>query len=202
MLDSRIVPHLKKPLNRIANRLHRAGVGADEVSIAGFLLGVLAVVAVANGHFLIALFLLGLNRLADGLDGEIARQNGSTDAGAFLDIVLDFIFYAIFPLGFAFYDPTSNALISAVLVASFVGTGSSFLAFDTFARSRKIDHPDFNYKGFYYINGLAEGTETILAFVLMCLLPQHFVLIGSVFAIICVVTAINRVVFSYVTLRR
>lgn len=201
MLDSLIVPYLKVPLRRIATRFHNAGISADEVSFGGFFIGVLAVVALATGHFLTALVLLVLNRLADGIDGEIARQTGSTDAGAFLDIVLDFIFYAIFPLGFAFYDPASNALFAAVLVASFVGTGASFLAFDTFARNRNIEHPDFGYKGFYYINGLAEGSETIVAFVLMCLLPQHFALIASVFAVVCVITAVNRVVFSFVTLR-
>ena len=202
MLDSRIVPHLKAPLRKIATQLHNRGIGADEVTLVGFAIGFVAVVAVANGHFLVAMVLMGLNRLADGIDGEIARQTGGTDAGAFLDIVLDFIFYAIFPLGFALYDPTTNALAAAVLVASFVGTGASFLAFDTFARNRDIEHPNFAYKGFYYINGLAEGTETIFAFVLMCLFPLYFSLIAYVFAIVCVVTAINRVVFSYVTLRR
>ena len=202
MLDSRVVPLLKPVLRRLASRLNAAGIGADEVSVGGFFIGVLAVVALATGHFFIALVLLFFNRLADGVDGEIARLNGSTDAGAFLDIVLDFIFYAIFPLGFALYDPSANALAAAALVASFVGTGASFLAFDTFARNRKIDHPDFGYKSFYYINGLAEGTETIMAFVLMCLLPQHFSVIALVFTIVCVITAINRVVFSYVTLRR
>jgi len=142
-----------------------------------------------------------LNRLADGIDGELARLNDSTDAGAFLDIVLDFIFYALFPIGFALYDPSGNGLAAAALIASFVGTGASFLAFDSFAQRRKIEHPDFGYKGLYYLNGLAEGTETVLVFVLMCLLPQHFVVIATVFAVVCVVTAINRVVFSYITLR-
>lgn len=202
MLDRHVVPHLKAPLQRVAKRVSAYGIGADKVTIIGFFIGVLALIAVATGYFVVALGLLLLNRLADGIDGEIARQSGGTDAGAFLDIVLDFIFYAIFPIGFALYDPSTNALAAAVLIASFVGTGASFLAFDSFARSRNIDHPDFGYKGFYYINGLAEGTETIAAFVLMCLLPQHFVVIASVFALICVVTAINRVVFSYMTLRR
>ena len=202
MLDRYIVPHLKSPLRRVAIRVKAYGVVADEVTIAGFLMGVLGLVAVATGHFMIALGLLFLNRLADGIDGEVARLSGSTDAGAFLDITLDFIFYAIFPLGFALYDPATNGLAAAVLIASFVGTGATFLAFDSFARRRKIDHPDFAYKGFYYINGIAEGSETIIAFVLMCLLPQHFVLIASVFALVCIVTAVNRVVFSYMTLRK
>jgi len=58
------------------------------------------------------------------------------------------------------------------------------------------------YKGFYYLNGLAEGTETIIVFVLMCLFPQHFVTIAALFALLCVMTAVNRVVFSYMTLRK
>lgn len=201
MLDRYVVPRLKAPLQIVAKRVQAYGISADQVTLLGFLIGILALVAVALGFFITALVLLLVNRLADGIDGEIARQSGSTDAGAFLDIVLDFIFYALFPLGFALHDPATNALAAAVLVSSFVATGASFLAFDTFARGRNIDHPDFAYKGFYYINGLAEGTETIITFVLMCLWPHHFVLIASVFALICVVTAINRVVFSYMTLR-
>lgn len=202
MLDRYVVPRIKAPLKKIALLCDQRGIGADKMTTIGFGIGVLSVIALAAGQFLIALLLLFLNRLADGIDGELARKNGSTDAGAFLDIVLDFIFYAIFPLGFALYDPSANALAAAVLIASFVGTGASFLAFDSFARRQDIEHPDFAYKGLYYLNGLAEGTETILAFVLMCLLPQHFVLIASVFALICVLTAANRVVFSYKTLRK
>jgi len=126
--------------------------------------------------------LLLLNRLADGLDGELARLSQPSDGGAFLDITLDFIFYAMFPLGFAMFAPQTNALPAAVLIASFVGTGASFLAFSGQAEKQGMEHPDFAYKGFYYLNGLAEGTETILVFVLMCLLPSHFALIAYVFA--------------------
>ncbi len=202
MLDRHVVPLLKGSMQRVAKRVSGYGISADEVTIAGFFIGVLVLVALANGHFIIALVLLFFSRLADGIDGEMARQQGSTDAGAFLDIVLDFIFYALFPVGFALYDPAANGLAAAVLIASFVGTGASFLAFDALARGRNIEHPDFGNKGFYYINGLAEGTETIITFVLMCLFPQHFVIIASVFALVCAVTAVNRVVFAYMTLRK
>jgi len=182
MLDRHIVPILKAPLRRLAVQLHNAGVKADVVTVIGFVLGLAAVAALVFGFFIVALMLLLLNRLADGLDGEMA--------------------YAIFPIGFALYDPSANALAAALLVASFVGTGASFLAFDSFAQRRSIDHPDFAYKGFYYLNGLAEGTETIIVFVLMCLFPQHFVTIAALFALLCVITAVNRVVFSYMTLRK
>ena len=99
-----------------------------------------------------------MNRLADGVDGELARIQGPTDRGAFLDIALDFVFYALFPLGFAL-GHADYALPAAVLIASFVGTGSSFLAFASQAEKKGIEHPDFGYKGLYYLNGLAEGTE-------------------------------------------
>jgi len=201
MLDKHIVPLLKSPLQRLATVLIARGWRADKVTVVGFLLGVCCIVALALGHALLALVFLLLNRLADGVDGELARLNKPTDAGGFLDISLDFVFYALFPLGFAIADPASNALPAAALIASFVGTGASFLAFSSMATKLDIAHPEFSYKGLYYLDGLAEGTETVLFFVLMCLLPNYFAVFAWVFTAICLVTAVNRIVFGYLTLR-
>lgn len=201
MLDKYLVPVLKQPLKRLAQPLARRGITADQITTAGFVIGLLAVVAVASGHPLVALILLLLNRLADGLDGELARLEKPTAAGGYLDITLDFIFYAVFPLGFAVAHPETNALPAAVLIASFVGTGASFLAFATQADKLAIVSPDFHYKSLYYLDGLAEGTETIVCFALMCLLPAWFALIAWAFAALCLITAINRVYNGYRTLR-
>ena len=201
MLDKYAVPIFKPSLRKVAKLLQRAGITADQVSVAGFATGMFAAIMVAGGFYLTALLLLLLNRIADGIDGELARLTQSTDAGGFLDITLDFIFYAAFPLGFAFASVETNALPAAVLIASFIGTGASFLAFSSLADKHAIEHPDFSYKGFYYINGLAEGTETVIFFVLMCLLPDYFPVIAYLFAFICVITAANRVVFGYRTLK-
>jgi len=200
VLDRHVVPHLKPLLHRGATALHAHGLRADQVSVAGFLIGLGAVLAVALQAPLIALALLLFGRLADGLDGELARLDGPTDAGAFLDITLDFIFYALFPIGFALADPDANALAAAVLVATFVGTGASFLAFAAQADRMGIERVQFAYKGLTYLDGLAEGTETIVAFALMCLFPVHFALIAWVFAGVCAITAVNRVVSGYRTL--
>ncbi len=202
MLDKKIVPLIKPPLKKLAQIIYRKGISADAVTVVGFIIGLGCIVALAFEHYLLALVLLVLNRLADGVDGELARLQSATDAGGFLDITLDFIFYALFPLGFAFASPELNALPAAVLIASFVGTGASFLAFSSLAKSTGIEHPDFAYKSLYYLDGLAEGTETILCFAIMCLLPMHFATIAWVFAAVCVVTAINRVVSGYATLRQ
>ena len=201
MLDKYIVPIIKPPLRSIAESLSAKGITADQTTCVGFILGLLTIPSIALGLPLLALLFLLLNRVSDGIDGELARLQQPTDAGGFLDITLDFIFYAAFPVGFALADPTVNALPAAILIASFVGTGSSFLAFSSMADKRNISHPDFAYKGFYYLNGLAEGTETIVCFCLMCLLPHHFATIAWIFAIICIITTINRVYFGYKTLK-
>jgi phosphatidylglycerophosphate synthase len=201
MLDKHIVPRIKPVLGRIAAGVNRLGVTADMVTVAGFAVGLLCIPAIAFGYAELALLLLLINRLADGIDGELARLQQSTDAGGYLDITLDFIFYAAFPLGFALADPMHNAIPAAVLITSFVGTGASFLAFATQAEKRDIVSPDFAYKGLYYLDGLAEGTETIICFVLMCLFPQHFAVLAWVFAFICFITAVNRVYFGYLTLK-
>jgi len=201
MLDKYIVPVIRKPLRLVATVLHRQGVTADTVTFIGFILGLACIPLIAFDHNYLGLIFLLLNRIADGIDGELARLQSATDAGGFLDITLDFIFYALFPLGFALADPAQNALPAAFLVASFVGSGASFLAFSTLAERHSVVNPDFEYKSLYYLNGLAEGTETILCFVFMCLFATNFAQIAWVFSLMCLITAINRVIFGYRTLK-
>lgn len=201
MLDRHIVPILRPLLQRAATTLDWLGARADQVTLAGFGVGLCSVALLAGGWYLPALACLLLNRLADGLDGELARLQGTTEAGALLDITLDFLFYGLFPLGFALADPAANALPAAILVVSFIGTGSSFLAFSVFAAKYRLKHPDFPWKGLYYLNGLMEGSETVLFFILMCLLPDWFGQIAMVFAALCLLTTVSRIAGSYLTLR-
>jgi phosphatidylglycerophosphate synthase len=114
---------------RAARGLVRIGVGANAISVTGFAIGMAAAGAIAFQQYLAGLALLLISRLCDGLDGAVARATQPTDRGGFLDITLDFLFYAAIPLGFAVADPAANALPAAVLLAAFIGTGSSFLAF-------------------------------------------------------------------------
>jgi len=192
MIDARILPLQHKLLHPIALLLVHLGVRADQVSITGFVVGVSALPLLATEHYLWALALILGNRLLDGLDGQVARLTRATDRGAFLDIALDFMFYALIPLGFAFADSTANALAAAVLLAAFIGTGSSFLAFSLIAEKRGLHAKKFPSKGIYYLGGLTEGAETIALFVAFCLWPDLFSPLAYGFAFACALTIFSR----------
>lgn len=192
MIDAALQPLQRRALAPLARRLAARGVTADQLTLAGFALGLGALPALAFGLYPVALALILANRLLDGLDGAVARLTGPTDRGAFLDIALDFVFYALVPVGFALADPAQNALPAAVLVAAFVGTGSSFLAFAVLAGQKGVTADAYPTKGIYYLGGLTEGFETIALFVLMCLLPQGFPVLAYIFAAACGLTTLTR----------
>jgi phosphatidylglycerophosphate synthase len=193
MLDKAVQQALRPLMTRAARGLVRLGVGADAISLAGFATGMAAAGAIAFQHYLPGLALLLLSRLMDGLDGAVGRATQPTDRGGFLDITLDFLFYAAIPLAFALADPATNALPAAVLLASFIGTGSSFLAFAIVAEKRQLHSVAFPDKSFYFLGGLTEATETIVAFAAMCLWPACFPAIAYGFAALCGVTMALRI---------
>ena len=192
MLDKAVQQALRPLMTRAARGLVRLGVGANAISVAGFAIGMAAAGAIAFQHHLPGLVLLLLSRLMDGLDGAVARATQPTDRGGFLDISLDFLFYSAIPLAFAIADPAANALPAAVLLAAFIGTGSSFLAFAAVAEKRQLQSVAFPDKSFYFLGGLTEATETITAFAAMCLWPALFPPIAYGFAVLCGITTVLR----------
>ena len=122
MLDKFTVKVIRWPLYQSARLLNRFGVSANQMTIVGFLFGVGSASAVVIGWYYLALILILANRVFDGLDGALARIQGITDAGGFLDIVLDFIFYSMIPFAFVISDPSQNGVAGAFLIFSFIGT--------------------------------------------------------------------------------
>jgi phosphatidylglycerophosphate synthase len=201
VLDARLRRLIDPPLDRLSAALAGSWLTADRVTLIGFPIGLLGVAAIAKGAFGTGLALILLNRFLDGLDGALARRQGVTDLGGFLDIVADFVFYAAVPFGFALADPERNAVPAAFLVFSFMGTGSSFLAYAVMAAKRGLSSELRGRKSLYYIGGLTEGTETILAFTLACLFPDWFPVIAWVFGALCWLTTATRVAIAWQTLR-
>ncbi len=201
MLDKWTLQLIKRPLNTCASALHKLGVHADVVSITGFCIGMLAIPCLSQQWYNAALVCILLNRILDGIDGALARLTKATDAGGFLDICLDFVFYSGVVFGFALADPINNALAGSALIFAFIGTGCTFLAFAIMAEKRNIKNIAYPNKGFFYMAGITEGTETIAFFVLFCLFPLHFSLLAWCFAILCYLTTIIRIISGYGTLK-
>jgi phosphatidylglycerophosphate synthase len=201
MLDARLRTLIDPPLDAVGRRLARLGVTANSVTWTGFLVGCGAWALLALGSYGWALALILLNRLADGLDGAVARHARQTDLGGYLDIVLDFLFYSGVVFFFAVGRPEA-ALPAAFLIFSFVGTGASFLAFAALAAKRGITTAARGSKSIYYLGGLTEGSETIALFVAICLLPQHFAWFAWGFGALCWLTTAVRIYQAMETFRR
>ncbi|MCG9582852.1 CDP-alcohol phosphatidyltransferase family protein [Vibrio tubiashii] len=200
MLDRFSIKVIRWPLAQSAKLLDKLGVTANQTTLFGFALGCLAFPALIAEQYTLALIFVLLNRICDGLDGALARIQGISDAGGFLDISLDFLFYSLIPFGFVLANPEQNAVAGAFLIFSFIGTGTSFLAFAVMAGKRGIDNPVYKNKSLYYMSGLTEGTETIGCFILFCLLPQHFAVIAFLFGAACWFTTFTRIYSGFQTL--
>ena len=200
MFDSRLRPYIDPPLNQAAKFLAGVGITANILTVIGFVFALCCFAALAAGLYYWAILLIILNRLMDGLDGPLSRQTQSTDLGGYLDIVFDFIFYSgtifFFALG-ADDNTSSTALAAAFLIFSFMGTGSSFLAYAIVAAKRGENHEEQGKKSFYYAQGLAEGTETIITLLLICIFPENFIIIAYAYAVICWITTAGRIGLAY-----
>jgi phosphatidylglycerophosphate synthase len=197
MLDRRALALLRPALDAAARGLARTGISADQVTLAGFAIGIGAAVAIGFQHYLHGLALLLTSRLCDGIDGMLARLTRPTERGGFLDTTRDFLFYASIPLAFAIADPAANALAAAVLLAAFIGTATTFLAFAALAAQRGLKSAAYPDKGIYYLGGLTEATETLGCFALMCLWPAQFAWWAYGFAALCALTIVTRLVAGW-----
>lgn len=196
MLDARMRIVIDPPLTRAGLWLAGLGVSANAVTLAGLAAGLLMAAMLAAGFAALALVPLAFSRLADGLDGAVARATGATDFGGYLDIICDFVFYGAVPLAFVLRDPSANGLAGAVLLASFYVNGASFLGYAILAEKRGLETREQGEKSLYFSAGLLEGTETILFFALLCLVPGSFAPLAFVFAALCGATALSRILLA------
>jgi phosphatidylglycerophosphate synthase len=196
MLDGAARRLIGPGLDRLGAALARRAVSADQVTVAGFALGLAAAASIAAELYAWGLLLILASRLCDGLDGAVARHTEKTDRGGFLDIVFDFAFYGLVPLAFAVARPEANALAAATLLFAFYANGASFLAYAVMAERRGLATAARGEKSLYFTAGLMEATETIIVFLLFCLFPAAFAPVAYVFAVLCLVTAAARIALA------
>lgn len=199
MFDRSVSQMMAPSIQRLARQTRRLGLTANQLTLLGFVLGLLAAFLIAFEAYLAGAVAILASRLLDALDGAVARLTQATDAGGFLDIALDFVFYASIPLAFAISDPARNALPAAVLLAAFIGTGSSFLAFAVMAAKRGLRNLATPNKSFYFLGGLTEASETLLCFMAMCVWPGLFIELAYGFAALCAITTVTRIWWGWKT---
>jgi len=200
MLDAPMRRLIDPPLNAAAAAISNK-ISANQITIGGFLLGLVSCYAVTQGEFIAALIFLLLNRLADGLDGAVARRTAPSDLGAYLDIVADFLLWALLPLAFLVHDG-DNAVAAAILLSSFAMSMTVFLAFAIQAEKLGLTSEAQGKKGMYYLAGLAEGTETIGFFTVTLIYPTAFIPAALLFAAFVYLSVIGRLMVSVQSLRR
>jgi len=183
-------------LNRAGLWLAARGASADAVTLVGLALGLASAGMIALGWpGWAALMPLLVSRVADGLDGAVARATAKTDFGGYLDIACDFLFYGAVPLAFVLRDP-ANGAAGAFLLTSFYVNGSSFLGYAILAEKRGMQTSGRGEKSLYFTAGLLEGTETIAFFAVLCVFPAAFAPLAWIFGVLCFVTALSRVLLA------
>jgi phosphatidylglycerophosphate synthase len=188
MFDARLRRLINPLLEIAAKGIAKTGVGANGVTVIGAIVGLGAGYAIAREQYLLGMLLIIANRLADGLDGPLARLRGSTEFGGYLDSLADYVFYIAVPFGFAIAAP-ANVWPALLLIASFTLTAVSFLALAAVLAGRDLGHGE---KAFAYSTGLMEGGETIAFYMAMCLFPAQFAVLATIFAGLCVATVGQR----------
>lgn len=189
MLDTYVRPLVASPLQNITASVSKSGLSANQLTIIGFVLGMVACLLVAMEHYFAGLLFVLLNRVFDGLDGAVARLSAPTDFGRYLDTVLNTVFHSafvfFFALGASEYDNNGAALF---LILAYIAIVASALAYDSIAATR----PAVEAPSVFHPASLVGGTETLIFMILCCLLPQLFSAFALLFAILCWVTVGGR----------
>ena len=194
MLDGRLRP-AKDRLLEPAIRGPVGGVPPLVLSGGALMLAVGAAIAASQQVAAIAVAAWLLSRLADGLDGAVARHQGvSSDRGGLVDMVADTIGYAAIPLGIAAGLDTRAAWITvAFLLATFYVNAVSwtYLAALLEKRGHGATATDASTSTIMP-RGLVEGTETIVFFTIALAWPAGATTVLAVMAAAVGLTIVER----------
>jgi phosphatidylglycerophosphate synthase len=197
VLDTAVRARIAPGLDRAAAGLDRRGISPGAVTALGLAVGVGACVAAALGAWVAALVLWLANRTLDGLDGALARRRGPTDLGGMLDFTADFVVYGGFVLGVAIAEPGARVACCALL-AAYLLNNVALLSFASLVEKRGLAFGD--ERSLRFTAGLTEGTETILAYCVFCLVPAHAATVAWVFTAMVLVTVAQRIALAVRTL--
>jgi phosphatidylglycerophosphate synthase len=143
-----------------------------QITTTAFFAGLLCAGTAAVGNYWLALGLWFINRVLDGLDGEVARLSGKqSDWGGYLDIVCDFVIYALVPFALAWSLKTPGAFFAVgfLLITFYVNAASWLYLYALLEKRQRVEHKALT--SITFPKGLIEGTETIIFYSVFLLLP-------------------------------
>lgn len=193
---------LKRRLLRSVTKGVGAFVGPMPITLLALAVGLATAWAAALGATGAALVLWFLNRVIDGLDGEVARFRGeSSDLGGYIDMMGDVVVYAAIPLALALAhaEPQVTAVL-LIMIASFYINVTSWAYLSALLEKRHAQSSS-RFTSIAMPSGLIEGTETILVYALLIAAPGIIVQTALVAAAAGLISAAQRMIWAVRTLK-
>ena len=183
--------------NMWGKELAKNGISANMISIFGFVVGMMAINFLAMNMYFEALVCIIVNRCCDIMDGAVARNEGVSKFGTFLDTCLDFVFYGGVIFGFALADPYENAVAASFWLFGFAASVIALLAYGVVSNMTNLKK-DIALDGVpFYLGGVAQGVETLVAIVLLCLMPFAFLPVAIALGCWCLMKTLIVVSSAY-----
>ncbi len=194
-----------EPLRRFKERLFviLAVWGFDRISplwlsVIGLVFGVVSAVALAYQLYVWGFVAWFFNRFFDGLDGTVARRRGAqSDFGGYFDIMIDFVVYAIIPIGLVLGQPTqANFVALAVLLAVFYVNAASWMYLSAILEKRAQGQDSAEFTTVNMPNGIIGGAATILFYTAFMFFPSYLAWLFGAMALLVAVTVVQRLVWA------
>lgn len=202
MIDQTLRIPKKRLLEPVAKRF--SGVKPETITLIALLVGLLAALMAGLGLSYWAFGLWLLNRMLDGLDGELARyQQTQSDFGGYLDIMGDLIVYAALPVALVSANPSSLAWLSlTVLLAVFYVNAGSWMYLAAILEKRAAGAMQRGEQTSITMPaGIIEGAETIVFYSLFLVFPAHTTLLFGLMSALIVITILQRIFWAMTHLK-
>jgi len=164
--------------SKIAKVLVKYGISANLITTIGLGFAILGLNFVALGATYWALFCFFMNRIADLLDGAVARLKQIRPFGVFYDLFADYCAYGLFLWGFVLFNPDDYAPSGAFLLLMFLLSAVSLLGY---ALTAKLPLLSLNLNSKSCLLSLTHNLDMFLMIMLLCLLPQFFIVLSIFF---------------------
>lgn len=195
MLDETIRTRFATIAAPATRRLAARGIAPMWVTWLGFVIAMTAAGAVAVDQPRLGLALWLLSRVADGLDGMLARMSHQeTSFGGYLDITLDMASYSAMVIGFSIAHPAHAVLWQAVLFGYVMAITTTLALASAAERARQT--LSRTNRSIQFTGGIAEASETTIVYAAWTLMPHAIALVGWVWVALLMATAVQRTVFA------